>query len=170
MGPKLFHEQPFLQSLEITRWEALHAVLADLFVICEGVLRPHVEQQRDGRGPDKLRASLVACYRRALNSHGPAPHYPQGWEFAVDVLDKRLRQSQLAAPKEPDAVGATSGKIIFDHLPFHADMLRFDEEMVVNSVRFRILRFWEDLHRRLEGAVVAADLMGGATPQTSVSG
>lgn len=169
MGPKLFHEQPFLESLEITRWEALHAVVADLFVICEGVLRPHAAQAADGQGAAALRDALLACYRRALNSHGLAPHHPQGWEFAVEALAQRLRQAQRAAPKAPDMVGATSGKVIFDHLPFHEDMLRFDEEMVVNSVRFRILRFWEDLHRRLDGAAVAADLLAGPAPHAETA-
>lgn len=65
---------------------------------------------------------------------------------------------------------ATSGKVIFDHLPFHEDMLRFDEEMVVNSVRFRMLRFWEDLHRRLDGAAVTDDLLAGPHAPAAVSG
>jgi len=170
MGPKLFHEQPFLASLEITRWEALHAVLADLFVICEGVLRPLAIQTGDGQGPAALREALLARYRGALNAHGPAPHHPEGWEFAVEALGQRLRQMQLAAPRSPDLVGAASGKVIFDHLPFHEDMLRFDEEMVVNSVRFRILRFWEDLHRRLDGAAVTADLLRGPPGRAQAPG
>src|SRR5688572_32940935 len=39
----LFTERPFLDALDVCRWEAFAAVLGDLLILAETALRPQVE-------------------------------------------------------------------------------------------------------------------------------
>lgn len=158
MAPRLFSERVFLDALDRTRWEAFGAVLADLFVIAEG-------EMRGGAPADPVReARLVALYRNQLSMHPSPPHHADGWDGFGDDLARRLEHARGAARQAPDLVAAAAGKCIFDNLPLHPDVRRPDEELVVNSVRFRVLRAFETLRARVDLAAVARDLAADATP------
>src|SRR5213593_5292945 len=45
----LFTEKPFLDALEVCRWETFVVVLADLLIVAEGHLRPHVSAEQHPR-------------------------------------------------------------------------------------------------------------------------
>jgi hypothetical protein len=156
MAPRLFTEQPFLDGLEVTRWEAFGAVLSDLFVIAEGELRPHA-----GVYADRLSTALVAWYRIELMRHPPPAHREGGWNGLSEELDLRLKEAQARSSESCDSVASRAGRHIFEFLPLHPDMRRMDEEMVVNSVRFRVLAAWQALKRRADFAGIAADLCNG---------
>src|SRR5574342_1258858 len=42
----LFTEKPFLDALDVCRWETFAAVLGDLLIVAEGLLRPHVAAEQ----------------------------------------------------------------------------------------------------------------------------
>lgn len=159
MAPRLFTEQPFLDGLEVTRWEAFGAVLSDLFVIAEGELRPHA-----GGYADRLSTALVARYRMELMRHPPPAHREGGWNGLSEELDLRLKDAQKRPVESCDSVASRAGRHIFEFLPLHPDMRRLDEEMVVNSVRFRVLATWQALKPRTDFAAIAADLRDGSQP------
>lgn len=156
LAPQLFREQPFLDALEVTRWEAYAAVLADLVVIAETSLRPHAAD-------DTVRtAALASLYREALAFYPPPAHRADGWQGHEADLARRLTMAREQSDTTPDAIAGRSGEHIFAHLPLHPDIRRLDEEMVVNNVRFRILRSWETMQARVDFAAVAADLAAPA--------
>src|SRR6267142_2609408 len=47
----LFAEKPFLDALDICRWETFVTVLGDLLILVEGYLRPHVAAGQHARLP-----------------------------------------------------------------------------------------------------------------------
>lgn len=155
MGPRLFSEKPFLEALEVTRWEAFAAVLADLFVIAEGSLRALA-----GSDASPLADRLVGAFGAELGRHPPPPHRETGWDGLAEALAARLAEAQEHPPRTSDDIAATAGAHIFEFLPLHPDMRRPDEDLVVNSVRFRTLSGWQKLARRTDFAAVARDIVG----------
>jgi hypothetical protein len=156
MAPRLFTEQPFLDGLEVTRWEAFGAVLSDLFVIADGELRACA-----GGHADRVSTALAAWYRTELMRHPAPAHREDGWDGLVEQLAQRLDESRARPPESCDLVASRAGRHIFEFLPLHPDMRRLDEEMIVNSVRFRVLAAWQALKRRADFAGIAADLCNG---------
>jgi hypothetical protein len=156
LAPQLFREQPFLDALEVTRWEAFAAVLADLMVIGQTALRTHAVDRT------ALCAALAELYRQTLARHPTPGHRADGWRTHESDLARRLNATCDAAPQTPDAIASHSGAAIFAHLPLHPDVRRHDEDMVVNNVRFRVLRSWETFMARVDLPAVAADLVVAA--------
>lgn len=151
-APQLFREAPFLEALEVTRWEAFPAVLADLGVIALGELR------RQGADPTALSQRLTELYRATLARHPAPAHRAEGWAGYDTDLARRLAASCAAPVQTPDVVAGHSGTVIFKNLPLHPDVRRLDEEMVVNNVRFRVLRSWETFKARVDLPELAAAL------------
>src|SRR6266542_2773792 len=83
----LFTEKPFLEALDVCRWETFVAVLGDLLIIAEGYLRAHalVEQ----RAP--LQKALLAMYSAALTRLPPPVHRPDGWGDAIAAFTLRMK-------------------------------------------------------------------------------
>ena len=158
MGPQLFREKTFLDALEVTRWEALAAVLADLMVIAQNELRPHMADSAD------LSVKLAAFYSAALASHPSPSHRPDGWRSHEAAVMPRLIAARNAPPETAAAVAGHSGEVIFQYLPLHPDVRRLDQEMVVNNVRFRMIRTWEIFKARVDCAAVAAELAASGHP------
>ena len=144
MGPKLFEEPSFLARLEITKWETYLAVLEDLFLILESHIRP-----AEFAGQERLHATLCVLYDRILTGRPVPDHLEQGWPKAGEGFSLRLAQSQMTAEKSPATVSQHSGKVLFETVPIHPDLKNLDEEMVINSIRFRFVRFAEDLKKKL---------------------
>jgi hypothetical protein len=156
MAPKLFDEAAFLESVEICRWHAYIACLSDVFALVEGRLRSHWT----GR-PEVLADRLMTLYSAALQAQDDAPPEARDWGADVQSFRDRLARLQIAAPLPVVSLVEHSAQVIFDHLPFHERLLRPDEEMVFNSVRFRFLRFAEDLDGKLDYADFARRLADG---------
>lgn len=151
LGPKLFSEPAFLEALEITRWESYAAALADLTLIAAAAARPWLPS---GGVAEEWRE----IFRQALSVYPPPVHRDDGWDGLIAAFAARAAQADAAPPEPPEAVAATAGRTIFAQLPLHPDVRRLDEEMVVNTVRFRMLRSWESLKDRLEWPKLAAEI------------
>src|SRR5688500_312189 len=122
----LFSEKPFLEALDVCRWESFVAVLGDLTIVAEGHLRPHVPPE--GRG--MLRDNLAALYSETVESLPPPPHRPQGWRDAIEAFMPRLASAAAASPRQALDVADHSGRRMFDTLPIHSNMRELDEEVV----------------------------------------
>jgi hypothetical protein len=152
---KLIREQDYIAALEKSRWEALAAVLEDLVVISEGFLRP----ESQGR-LEPLRHWLAACYRDILNEHPVPAHRPDGWKADCVHAALRLQAAQSAAPLPPHEIAEVSGGKVYEALPIHSNLRKFDLELVTNNVRFNIIRFRDELGERVVATDVVADALG----------
>ncbi len=85
----LFTEKPFLDALDVCRWETFVVVLGDLLIVAEGHLRPHVSAAQHPRFCEALFALYSAvlaalphrCRRpfgQALVRHAADPHQHAG--------------------------------------------------------------------------------------------
>lgn len=151
----LFTEKPFLDALEICRWETYVSVLGDLFIISEGYLRPHVVGERRS----ELCEALSGLYSSAL---GPLPapvHRLNGWGDAIASFALRLRAVSLGEPQRALDVADHSAKRLFDTLPIHISMRKLDKEVVYGSVRFRMVAVSQEMQRRLAAADLVVQLL-----------
>jgi hypothetical protein len=140
----LFTEKPFLDALDVCRWETFVTVLGDLLLVVEGYLRPHVAAEKHPRlleALDRLYSDLLAAL--------PAPaHRPQGWDDLVRSFNDRLGTVGRGKPLQALDVADHSAKRLFDTLPIHISMRELDEEPVYGSVRFRMIAVSQEMQRR----------------------
>ena len=141
----LFTEKPFLDALDVCRWETFAAVLGDLIIVTEGYLRPHVAAGQHAR----LCAALIDLHSSVLTTLPALAHRPQGWGDALEAFAPRLRTAGLGPPRQALDVADHSAKRLFDTLPIHARMRAPDEEVVYGAVRFRMIAVSQEMQRRI---------------------
>jgi hypothetical protein len=151
----LFAERPFLDALDVCRWETYAAVLGDLLIVAEGLLRTHVAPEQRLR----LNGALTALYSGVLAALPPLAHRAHGWEDATASFAERFRTASLGEPRNALDVADHSAKRLFDTLPIHISMRELDEEPVYGSVRFRMIAVSQEMQRRLAAAELVRQLL-----------
>lgn len=150
----LFTEKPFLAALDVCRFETFAAVLGDLAILAEGVLRPQLAPPER----ERLAALLIEVHGRILASLPAPAHRPQGWDDAVAAFSVRFAAALAAAPQEALDVADHSARRLFDTLPIHLNMREYDEPVVYGAVRFRMVAVRGEMQRRFAAAHLARDL------------
>jgi hypothetical protein len=151
----LFTEKPFLDALDVCRWEAFAAVLGDLLIIIEGSLRAHVPAEQHAR----LLEALNGLYSAVLAALPLPAHRVHGWDDVIGSFTTRLRAASFAKPQQALDVADHSAKRLFETLPIHISMRQLDEEVVYGAVRFRMIAVSQELHRRIAAADLARQLI-----------
>lgn len=151
----LFTEKPFLDALDICRWESFAAVLGDLLILAEGQLRIEVAPQQRSR----LLGALQDVYATVLRAQPLPPHRAQGWDDEVKAFSARLGAAAGAAPRLAVEVADHSARRMFETLPIHSNMRELDEEVVFGAVRFRMIAVSQEMQRRADAARLAAALL-----------
>lgn len=151
----LFTEKPFLNALEICRWETFAVVLGDLIVVAEGHLRPHVAP-----GQHLLLCNALTRLYSAVLARSPVlVHREQGWDDAIALFSARLDTARSGNRQGARDVADHSAKRLFETLPIHASMRKLDEEVVYGAVRFRMIAVSQEMQRRLAPAEVIRELV-----------
>jgi len=153
----LFAEKPFLDALDICRWETFVTVLGDLLILVEGYLRPHVATGQHARLPE----AIYGLYLAVLAPLPLPAHRTRGWDDAKESFNARLGAASLAEPRTALDVADHSAKRLFDTLPIHISMRELDEEPVYGSVRFRMIAVSQEMQRRLVAADLVRQLLAG---------
>ena len=154
----LFTEKPFLNALDICRWETFVTVFGDLLIIAEGILRQHVTDAQQPR----LCEALVGLYSDVLARMPLPTHRTQGWGDAIASFSLRLKSASRAEPRQALDVADHSAKQLFDTLPIHLSMRALDKEVVYGAVRFRMIAVSQEMHRRVALADLAEQLLAGS--------
>lgn len=159
---KLFKEDAFATALEVCRWEAMAAVLADMLIVTEGFLRPHA-----GPRADRLGGRLAAWYGEILWSYPASPERRQGWTALEEAFPARMARAQLGPPHAAAEIARTAGARVYDLLPIHRSLRSHDREMIINAVRFGMVAYRQKLQQAvadpaaLAAAVAAEDAAAG---------
>ena len=140
----LFTEKRFLDALDVCRWETFLAVLGDLLILTEGIMRPHTAPAPQSRLGD----ALIALHA-AILADLPAPaHRAQGWGDATDSFAPRLISASAGTPPQAIKVADHSAQRLFETLPIHSSYRELDEEVVYGAVRFRMIALSGEMQRR----------------------
>jgi hypothetical protein len=152
----LFTEKPFLDALEVCRWETFVTVLADLMILAEGCLRPYASAEER----PQLCNAFVALYSRVLLPMPVPGHRLRGWGDAIASFTLRLEAASAGEVKQALDVADHSARQLFNTLPIHASMRELDQEVVYGAVRFRMVAVSQEMHRRVDAAEIVRQLLG----------
>jgi hypothetical protein len=150
----LFTERPFLEALDVCRWEAFAEVLGDLVILAEGWLRPRAAAEQRSR----LYRAFVELHSGVLASMPAPAHRPQGWGDVLASFEERFRAASLGQPQQALDVADHSAKRLFETLPIHFSMRELDEEVVYGAVRFRMIAVRQEMQRRFAAADLVREL------------
>jgi len=150
----LLKEPPFMDALEICRWEGFSLIAGDVGMLMEAFLRPQFAERRE-----PLEDFLIATYAGAMKEHAEPPHLQGGWDQRIEAFAGRVRRARLAPPASPLSVSEISGPKIYDLLPIHPRLRSHDLELICNNLRFNLIRFNEDLPREVDAEAVAKDIL-----------
>ena len=148
----LFTEKPFLEALDVCRWETFAVVLGDLLILAGAHLRPHA-----GGSEARLPDALHGIYRAVLEAQPVPRHRAEGWSDLPAAFAERLRQ--VAWPPRTLDLADHSAKRLFDTLPIHISMRKLDEEVVYGAVRFRMVAVSQEMERRLAAPDLARQIL-----------
>lgn len=138
----LFAEQAFVDALTVCRWETYAATLGDILVLSEGILYPAL---RDTAEAALLKRRLIELHAQALMAEERPGEPARGWDDVCAAFAARLGCSDPATLPGPAEIARHSAQRLFETLPIHTSMRRFDEEIVTGAVRFHMVA----LHARM---------------------
>jgi hypothetical protein len=138
--PELFDDDPFVESINIAKWQIWLACLSDLAVYAGSRLAQHAPRETE-----RVRALMQAMIDEILEARGAPAE--AGGEFAVEaerVRDRIARVDWLAVG-EHEAAFTESPTALVRWAPIVEELKELDEDIVRNSVRFR----WQEVRRDL---------------------
>ena len=153
----LFTEKPFLEALDVCRWETFVAALGDLLIVTENLLRTQVRAEQR----PTLCAALAEVHAAVLAGLPAPAHRSGGWRDDGESFARRLNSASLAQPRATLEIADYSARRLFDTLPIHSSMRALDEEPVFGAVRFRMISVRQEMERRLRATELASELLAG---------
>lgn len=144
--PELFSDDCFVESINIAKWQVWLACLSDLSVHAGILLR-----QKTGAPAAVITQLMQESVERILTDTGiPAD---AGADFVSDA--ERVRSRILLCDWSPgvneEAAFSQSPAALVKWAPVTDDLKALDEEIVLNSVRFR----WHEVQRELRNGIQA---------------
>jgi hypothetical protein len=151
----LFTEKPFLDALEVCKWETFAAVLSDLLIVTEGHLRPQVTPEQHPR----LCATLIGLYAATLAALPAPAHRSGGWGDAQETFARRFAAASRDRPQQALDVADHSALRLYETLPIHISYRELDEEIVYGAVRFRMIAVSAEMQRRFAAPELVRQLL-----------
>lgn len=153
-GHALFGEQTFIDALARCRWESFAAVLADVLLVAETLLRPHA-----ATGGRSLETALGELYGVILAAHPLPRHRPEGWADLDAAFRTRLQGAVAAPPLDPVGIARHSARRLFDVLPIHSNHRNTDVEVIEASVTFQMVALSDKMRRFIDAPAAARALV-----------
>jgi hypothetical protein len=150
---EVMKERPFAEAFEVSRWEAYAAVLADLLVFLQEVLRPAAAGRES-----LLVESLNHLYRQILLRHPVPAHRAAGWADAIEELSARLAQGAFVAPRGIAKLSEHSAERLYATLPIHERLRAPDKPAIVANVQFLMVGLAHEF-RRFDAEALVIDLL-----------
>jgi len=138
--PELFDDDPFVEAINIAKWQIWLACLSDLAVYAGSRLAQH-----SPRETGRVRALMQSMFDEILEGKGTPAE--AGGEFAVEaerVRDRIARVDWLSVGDQ-EAAFTESPTALVRWAPIVKELKELDEDIVRNSVRFR----WQEVRRDL---------------------
>lgn len=147
--PELFDDDPFVESINIAKWQIWLACLSDLSVFAGGLLLKHPQATTEMVGT--LMQRLVNDILDQTGIPGDA-----GNEFAANAERVRVRLAGCNWQKITDDEGpfTQSPSALVHWAPVIKELKDQDEEIVRNSVRYRWQKVRQDLRNLLDAGGV----------------
>lgn len=152
----LFREPEFHAAIETARWRAYPLGLAMVGEMAEGVLRPHVGEQRHATH-EALSDIVLDVFDRY-----PVPEVlgVEEWREHRATLAHRLQLSGMHAPKRAMDIPEQWAQTYFDLMPIHEKLKARDFPTTRNYLRVAMCNIHDDFSERIDVPAVMPALAG----------
>jgi hypothetical protein len=153
----LMTEQGFLDAVERSRWQAYPLGLTMVGEIVEGILRPHLGEDRRA-GLDALIALILEVFDRYPT---PAALGEGAWQEARAELARRLELVSLHPPKFAKDVAAPFAESYFSLMPIHKKLRATEFHTLHNYLKVTLCNIHDEFSKRIDAPAVADTLRTG---------
>jgi hypothetical protein len=151
--PELFDDDPFVEGINIAKWHTWLDCLADLSVYAGSRLAQQAPQELP-----RIAGMINALVDDILARTGtPADAGGEFAEHAARVRERLARTDWLAVGEGEAAFSASPASVV-KWSPVIDELKELDEEIVINSVRFRWQEVRRDFARHLDVQALIASL------------
>ncbi|MDH5406984.1 MAG: esterase [Gammaproteobacteria bacterium] len=143
--PELFDDDFFVNSINIAKWQVWLACLSDLTVYAGGLLQRH---------PQSDKGNIVEIMQQLLDEILQETGIPSdaGEKFSqsADHVRQRLAMTDWSAVTDDEQAFSHSPTALVEWAPVVDEYKQMDEDIVLNSVRFRWQEIRQDLRKFLD--------------------
>lgn len=151
----LFSEPEFQQSIARARWQAFPLGLAVVGEVAEGLLRPHVGDERRA-ALDALADVVLSVFDRYPV---PQPLDADAWRQARERLAHELDLVGTHAPKHAKDIPDRFAEEYFALMPIHQSLRGRDFATIRNYLRVSTCNIHDELEKRIDAPAVAQSLL-----------
>lgn len=138
--PELFNDDAFVVSINIARWHVWLACLSDLAVYAGGLAF-----QRAGAPAVEIARLVSEALDGILKEVGTPPEAGDQFGAHAERVRARVALCDWAAVRDDESTFAESPAALARYAPVTDELKQLDEQIVMNSVRFR----WQEIRRQL---------------------
>ncbi|MDD3518277.1 MAG: esterase [Chromatiales bacterium] len=151
--PELFDDDPFVVSINVAKWHVWLACLSDLAVYAGGMLARHPPGHYVETG--RLMQEVVA---RILDETGVPDEADAEFPAHAERVRARIADCDWTRVTDDEQAFSESPQAVVRWAPIVDELKQLDEEIVMNSVRFR----WQEVRRDLRQCLDAEAVLRSA--------
>lgn len=151
--PELFEEDVFVDALNIAKWQVWLSCLADLGVYAGGLM---VQQRPEAE--DRIARLMRETVDTILRDTAIPPDAGEAFADHAERVRIRIAHCQWRNVEEGEHAFSESPAALYKWAPLIDQLKQLDEEIVMNSVRFR----WQEVRRDLRQALDTDTLLRDA--------
>ena len=151
--PVLFENDAYVVSINHAKWQMWLACLSDLSVYAGALLAC-----RSQAGPAAAGAAVTSTVEVILERTGTPEDSGPLFADGAGAVRSRLSRCEWHTLADDETTFTESPEALVRHAPIIAELMALDEEIVLNSVRFR----WQEVRRELRTTLDADAVLGSA--------
>ncbi|HET7202255.1 MAG TPA: hypothetical protein VFI92_02695 [Steroidobacteraceae bacterium] len=136
--PALFHDDPFVESINVAKWHLWLDCLSDLAVYAGSRLAHHTPDETP-----RIARMMVAVVEDVLAGAGIPAEAGRGFAAHAANVRRRVADTDWLAVGPDESAFTESPAGLLRWAPVKDELKALDEEIVRNSVRFR----WQEVRR-----------------------
>ena len=151
--PELFDDDPFVISINIAKWQMWLACLSDLAVYAGGLL------MKNPQAKEKEVANLMKdTVNNILTDIGQPEDAGDKFVESAEQVRNRLALCEFQSIGDNEQAFSHSPQALVDWAPIIDELKKLDEDIVINSVRFRWQKVRQDLRQALDSDEILKSL------------
>jgi len=151
--PELFEDDDFVNSINIAKWQIWLDCLSDLTIYCGGLLMRH---------PDVSETTVSSLMEDIVENILAETGIPQdaGEKFSISAnhVRQRVATCDWKTVTDDEQPFSDSPPSLVRWAPIIDELKQLDEDIVINSVRFRWQKVRREIRRALDTTAVLNDI------------
>jgi len=147
--PELFDDDIFVTSINIAKWQVWLSCLSDLAVYAGGLIMKHPDANEQHVA--KLISEVVD---EILADTGTPEEAGDKFVANAEHVRQRLKLCQWSSVTDDEQPFSHSPPALVEWAPIIDELKQMDEEIVINSVRFRWQKVRQDLRQALDAGAI----------------